>query len=267
MAGRPDENVRSPGARRRPLGEVTAELTTLLGNPDPGVRLGRAVDTLTSWLRQGVYDDLLVGLGDGMASGLQVGLGESGTDTVLRRAASATVLAEVIARDNTRSLVTSATVLQWGDRLATWLLRERDLCATVAGRGRADPIACGADALAALIDSPHLQHPEIAVILDVLAERVVTETDQQLSTTAADRLAAACLTGLRHDPMPQESLESWVQRIARAAVDAPASTSAGIRAFLGSLFVRLSLTTTAPSTRADLLLTVVTAIRESTDDL
>jgi len=81
----------------RPLDDLTAELTRMLGDPDPALRDGTAYPTLTTWLDRGVYDDLLAGLGDGMAMGLLVGLGEQDTDTVFRRSFSALVLGECIA--------------------------------------------------------------------------------------------------------------------------------------------------------------------------
>ena len=60
---------------------------------DPDARLhrprrratARPTPTLATWIDRGVYDDLLAGLGDGMAAGLRVGLGEHGH----RRASSA----------------------------------------------------------------------------------------------------------------------------------------------------------------------------------
>ncbi len=57
----------------------------MLGSPDPEQRDGIAYPALATWIDRGVYDDLLVGLGDGMAAGLTVGLGEDGTDSVFRR--------------------------------------------------------------------------------------------------------------------------------------------------------------------------------------
>src|SRR6476661_3931578 len=84
----------------RPLDDLTAELTRMLGSPDPAVRDGLAYPTLATWIDRGVYDDLLVGLGDGMAAGLRVGVGEIDTDTVFRRSFSVLVLAECIERDN-----------------------------------------------------------------------------------------------------------------------------------------------------------------------
>ena len=60
----------------RPLDDLTAELTTMLGSPDPALRDGTAYPALMTWIERGVYDDLLAGLGDGMATGLLVGIGE-----------------------------------------------------------------------------------------------------------------------------------------------------------------------------------------------
>ena len=59
----------------RPLGDLTAELTQILGDVDPARRDGTAYPMLATWVSRGVYDDLLAGLGDGMAAGLTTGLG------------------------------------------------------------------------------------------------------------------------------------------------------------------------------------------------
>ena len=64
----------------RPLADLTAELTTMLGSTDPVERDEFAYPILATWISEGVYDDLLAGLGDGMAAGLTQGLGEVDTD-------------------------------------------------------------------------------------------------------------------------------------------------------------------------------------------
>ena len=143
----------------RPLDDLTAELTRMLGDPDPALRDGTAYPTLATWIERGVYDDLLAGLGDGMAAGLRVGLGEQGTDTVFRRSFSALVLGECIARDNHRPLLPGGKILEWGDRLATWLLRERDLRGFVPGKGWAHAVAHGADTLGDPGQLPAPGHP------------------------------------------------------------------------------------------------------------
>src|SRR5690349_10964915 len=74
-----------------PLSDLTAELTELLGTPDSDLR-ELALDVICTWIERGVYDDLLPGLGDGIATGLTAGIGEHGTDSVFRRSFSALVV-------------------------------------------------------------------------------------------------------------------------------------------------------------------------------
>jgi hypothetical protein len=160
----------------RPLADLTAELTTMLGSTDPVERDEIAYPVLATWLSEGVYDDLLAGLGDGMAAGLTQGLGESETDSVFRRSFSALMLAECVARDNSVSRLPSDKILEWGDRVAGWLVRERDVRGFVAGKGWAHAVAHGADAIGVLADSPHLRLNELTVLLDVVADRMLIST-------------------------------------------------------------------------------------------
>ena len=151
----------------RPLDELTAELTAMLGSTRPEVRDGTAYPALATWIANGVYDDLLAGLGDGMVAGLSVGIGEDGTDTVFRRSFSALILGACIERDNEQHLLPGAKILEWGDRAATWFLTERDTRGYVDEKGWAHTVAHGADTLGALGESPHLAGPEHTVLLDI----------------------------------------------------------------------------------------------------
>ena len=227
----------------RPLGDLTAELTRMLGDPDPVLRDGTAFPTLATWVSRGVYDDLLGGLGDGMAAGLSTGLGARGDDSVFRRSFSALVLGACVARDNQRPLVPGGKILEWGDRLATWLLREEDLRGFVPGKGWAHAVAHGADSLGTLACSPHLHTPELTVLLDV-----------QL---------------LRRDLVPFSVVEPWVNRIAAAATHGPGedadpyARSANPEAFLRALYLQLAIGPRPPAVRSDLLLVLVEALRRS----
>lgn len=252
----------------RSLGDLTAELTTMLGSVEPAVRDGTAYPALATWIDRGVYDDLLRGLGDGMVAGLETGLGETGTDSVFRRSFSALVLAECLDRDNERHLLPGGKVLEWGDRLATWFLREQDTRGFVLGKGWAHAIAHGADALGVLGRSPHLGAPELTVLLDVLAERLLVPIDEPLQAGEPDRMAAATMRILRRDLVPIGDLESWAHHIA-AGADAhghggaaePYASAALPQAFLRALFVQLSLAPKAPAVRPDLLLVLIDALR------
>lgn len=254
----------------RPLDELTAELTRMLGDPNPALRDGTAYPTLTTWVGRGVYDDLLAGLGDGMAMGLRVGLGERDTDTVFRRSLSALVLGECIARDNLRPLLPGGKILEWGDRLATWLLRERDIRGFVPRKGWAHAVAHGADALATLANSPHLATPELTVLLDVVADRLLLPVDRLFSNGEPDRLAVVVMNVLRRNVVPLQVLEPWVARIAVAAATRssyddrdPFLVGGNAEAFLRALYLQLSLGSRPPQVRPDLVLVVVDALKST----
>ena len=257
----------------RPLDDLTAELTRMLGDPDPALRDGTAYPTLSTWVGRGVYDDLLSGLGDGMAMGLLVGLGDQDTDTVFRRSFSALVLRECIARDNLRPLLPGGKILEWGDRLATWLLRERDLRGWIPGKGWAHAVAHGADALATLASSPHLTTPELTVLLDVVADRLLLPVDDLFTTGEPDRLALATMQVLRRNVVPLRVLEPWVARIAAAAGARgsyddrdPFLVSGNAQAFLRALYLQLSLGSRPPQVRSDMLLVVIDALKRTNPD-
>ena len=254
----------------RPLDELTAELTRMLGDPDPQLRDRTAYPTLTTWVDRGVYDDLLAGLGDGMAVGLGVGLGEQGTDTVFRRSFSALVLGECIARDNRRTLLPGGKILEWGDRLATWILRERDLRGFIPGKGWAHAIAHGADALATLARSPHLATAELTVILDVIADRVLLPVDEPFTHGEPDRLAFASMEVLRRNVVPLRVLEPWVVRLAASARGRSSYrerdsylVGGNAEAYLRALHLQLSLAPHPPQQRSDLLLVVLDALKKT----
>ncbi|WP_435771240.1 DUF2785 domain-containing protein [Nocardioides sp. SYSU DS0651] len=251
-----------------PLSDLTAELTELLGHPDPRLREDVAVPVLSTWIARGVYDDLLTGLGDGIATGLSRGLGERDTDSVFRRSSCAVVLTDCIVRDIRQSLVPKDRAVDWVDRLATWLLAERDLRGHVPGKGWAKAVARGATALGAFAASPHCGRPELTVLLDVLGERVTTPVDAVWSAGEADQVAAATVQLLRRDLIPLEQVEEWATRIGARALGAdderhePDPTALNADAFLRALYLQLALGPEPPATRADLVLTLVLLLRE-----
>jgi hypothetical protein len=252
----------------RPLDDLTAELTRMLGSPDPQLRDGTAYPALATWTDRGVYDDLLAGLGDGMAAGLTVGLGEQGTDSVFRRSFSVLILGECIARDNAANLLPAAKLLEWGDRVATWYLRERDLRGFVPGKGWAHAIAHGADAIAALANSPHLGTNELTVLLDVLGDRLTMPVESLFVAGEPDRMAYATMAILRRNLVPLRVLEPWIARLgaaarARAGGRDPFLVRGNPEAFLRALYLQLALAPRPPDVRSDLLLVLVDVLKRT----
>ncbi len=253
----------------RPLAELTTELTTMLGSTDAHMRDGLAYPTLATWVDRGVYDDLIVGLGDGMAAGLTVGLGEQGTDSVFRRTFSVLVLAECIDRDNQETLVPAAKLLQWGDHIASWYLRERDVRGYVPGKGWAHAVAHGADAIGVLARSAQFGRNELTVLLDVIGDRVLAPVDAPFAHGEPDRMALATMTALRRNVLPLTVVEPWVARIAAGASLAaggeidPYLATANAQAFLRALHLQLAIAPNPPEIRPDLLLVVMSALRST----
>ncbi|QIX27479.1 DUF2785 domain-containing protein [Nocardioides sp. JQ2195] len=247
----------------RPLDELTTELTIMLGSADAHRRDETALRVLATWIRRGVYDDLLAGLGDGMVAGLAIGLGEVGTDTVFRRSCSALVLAVCLDRNLEVAELSPEKVLEWGDRLTGWFVREQDLRGWVPGKGRAHAIAHGADAVGALGRSPGLGVNELTVLLDVLADRILATTEQRLVHGEPDRLAVATLEILGRDLVPLSVLEPWVARIG-ASAGGHDETAIGFNAHacLRALHLHLTLGRRHPAVRADLVLALVDVLRD-----
>ncbi len=216
-----------------------------------------------------MYDDLISGLGDGMAAGLTVGLGEDGTDSVFRRAFSVLVLAECIDRNNKEDLVPAAKVMEWGDRVATWYLREKDVRGFVPDKGWAHTVAHGADAIGVLAESPHFGRNELTVMLDVIGDRVLTPVDAMYTHGEPDRMAMATMTVLRRNILPLSVVEPWVERLANGArlpvgsATDPFLPAANAESFLRALYLQVALSPSAPEIRSDLLLELVAALRST----
>lgn len=261
------DGLRVPAGRS--LVEMTEELTRMLGDPDPDVREGIAFPTLATWIDDGVYDDLLAGLGDGMCHGLDHGLGLREDDSVFRRSCSALVLTECLDRATVSGRVGADVVLRWGDRLMGWLAREQDLRDFVPGQGWAHAVAHGADALGALARSPHVGRLELTVILDVVADRLLTPTDTFFVAGEDDRLAQATMHVLRRDVLGLDVLEPWVARLAADAQPAgsvhqhPYRTAGNVQCYLRSLHLQLALGTDHPAVRTDLLLVLIAQLRRT----
>lgn len=256
----------------RSLVEMTEDLTRMLGDPDPEIRDGIAFPTMATWIDDGVYDDLLVGLGDGMCHGLDIGLGELESDTVFRRSFSALILTECIDRTTKAALGGPNVVLRWGDKVMGWYSRERDLRGFVPGKGWAHAVAHGADALGALARSPVMGRLELTVILDVIADRLLTPTEAFFVAGEGDRLAFATMHLLRRDILGIDVLEPWVARLAAGAVGRgsiarnPYLVAGNVQGYLRSLHLQLALSPAAsghPSVRSDLLLVLADRLRET----
>jgi hypothetical protein len=275
-----DNGARVPADK--PLDDLTHELFEMLGDPDPHVRDSLAYPVLATWISDGVYDDLLSGLGDGACVGLRSGLGREGDDSVFRRSFSALVLAAVVSRANITGTITPTHMLAWGDQAMTWFTRERDLRGFVNGKGWAHAVAHGADLLGQFARSFHFGVHELTVLLDVVADRILVPTAYRLHHGEDDRLAYAVMAVLHRNLVPAGVVEPWIARrgsalrAPRGAAEWPSPTAFNSQNFLRALHLQLAtgvraqdvpgdqvLFASPPRERADLILAVVEALRSA----
>ncbi|MFZ5850286.1 MAG: DUF2785 domain-containing protein [Actinomycetota bacterium] len=229
----------------RSLIEHTVELVDLLASPDAHLRDALACEVLATWVRRGVYDDLLPGLGDGMGRGLAAGLGDRGTDSVFRRSYSAVVLTAVLERDNTAHLLHPDVVLRWGDRGLHWFLTEQDLRGWAGAGGWAHVVSHGADLLAALARSRHLDRYGVGVVLDSLLSRLERTDGWLLRHGEEVRLAYATMAALQREPLDDAGLRAVFERAAALGSEpldgARADTRQNVLAWLRELHTQVLL--------------------------
>ncbi|MGI9156495.1 MAG: DUF2785 domain-containing protein [Marmoricola sp.] len=256
----------------RCLSDLTTELGDMLGDPDPAIRDELALPIFATWVSNGVYDDLLQRLGDGICTLMEQGAGEVSTDGVFQRSFAALVLAEIIERDTRAELLADRVVRGWGDRVAQWLVAEKDLRGFVPGKGWAHAVAHGADAIGALARSPRLHGAGLVILLDVVADRVLEPTPEFFVAGETDRLALAAMDALRRDLVDTEVLEPWLTRLAaRARPDNddlmhPYRVNGNVQSFLRAFYLQLSLAPERPAVRPDLLLALLERLRATNPD-
>ena len=249
--------------RDHSLPRLTGELGQMLGDPDPDVRDRIAITVLSTWVSTGVYDHLLGRLGSGLVEYLSEGLGSYGDDSVFKRSASARVLAEVIERDNRMTLLPAHDVRQWGDAIVHWWLAEKDLRGFVPQRGWSRPVAAGAQCAAALARSPHVRRRGLALLLDAVAERLLTPTPEIFAAGEPDALAEASVEILRRDLVDSATIELWLRRLGGRAVPVdddplhPMRVNGNVQSFLRALHLQLALGADRFESRADTLLALV----------
>ena len=186
------------------------ELLEMLASPDPELRDGFAYPILATWIQKGVFskDELRSILGI-LEQRLEVGLGETDTDTVFVRSFAVLTLA-VLVNNQTLSLEKTEihTLLEM---VLQYLERERDLRGFVQPGGWAHAVAHITDLLDEFAVNEHCQTPELENILNAIASKVTAKSvwlfneEDRLSFAAARVLGRglissdhilSCLQGL-----------------------------------------------------------------------
>jgi len=204
---------------------LASELSTLLGSPDPELRDDLAYSILAHWIhRNDLSTATMASLTDEWTSNLQIGLGESGTNSVLKRSFSALCLSEMAKKETRKPFLGSTRYHALLAQAITYLQAERDLRGYDNDLHWIHATAHTADLLAALAGSPMLSKDEGAAILRSIAARLST-APQVYTQGEQDRLAAAVVAVVRRNDFEPSNFDAWLAGIQHEDRDVWSSTT------------------------------------------
>lgn len=201
-----------------PNGESAAalahELSALLASPDPELRDDLAYSILAHWISRPnvLQPEQLLLLTDEWRENLKSGVGETGTNSVLKRSFSALCLASIAEREAKSPFLGAPRYHQLVADAVAYLQAERDLRGYDAKLGWIHATAHTADLLQALAASSLLTRDEQANILSAIAARL-TSAPQVYTQGEQDRLAQSVVAVIRKANFDAASFGAWVERL------------------------------------------------------
>ncbi len=172
-------------------GQLSDELSALLGSPDPEQRDGIAYTILTVWIYR------------------QRSLGP---DAVLRRSFSALMLSVVIARDDADPFLEAREFRRIFEEALEYLRKEQDVRGYDPRRGWMHSAAHTADLLKFLARSTQVTKDDQRAMLDAIAEKMRT-APAVFIYGEDERMARAVLSLVNRADFDQEGFRSWLMRI------------------------------------------------------
>jgi hypothetical protein len=233
---------------------LAVELSTLLASTDPELRDDLAYSILTNWIYRAslLKKSTLISLTDVWRTNLKDGLGETGTNSVLKRSFSALCLSSMANREAKAPFMGAERYHQLVAEAISYLQTERDLRGYDPKLHWIHATAHTADLLAALADSPQLTEPESMGILSAIAARLTT-VSEVYTQGEQDRLAAAVLAALRSSVFDPMKFGPWLTAVQNEDRDVWTKiTPESINRYqnhnylLQALFVRLALEADSP---------------------
>ena len=233
---------------------LSQEVSGLLSSPDPELRDELAYSILVRWIyRLNILStQQLIILTDEWRANLKSGLGEVGTNSVLKRSFSALCLSLMANREAKAPFMGAERYHQLVAESVAYLQAERDLRGYDAKLHWIHATAHTADLLAGLAQSSQLTKEEAARILDAVANRLATAPDVY-TQGEQDRLAAVVVSVIQRNDFDTATFDPWLARIKNEDSDVWTSTTPESLAryqnhnyMLQALTVRLSLEPDSP---------------------
>jgi hypothetical protein len=210
---------------------LAPELVDNLASADPELRDDLSETILTAW----IYRKKLLGPDDlrplvaTLRANLRAGIGETGTDTVLRRSFSALTLSIVAARDNEAPFLTRAEHAALLDAAIEYLRDERDLRGYDADRGWIHSAAHTSDLLKFLARSDNLPRDGQARILAALAAKN-RDAASAFVQGEDERMARVVISIVRRADFDRDAFTAWLDRVRESAAFPRDVSTASLRA-------------------------------------
>jgi Protein of unknown function (DUF2785) len=222
---------------------LAPELSMMLASPDPELRDDLAYSILAVWIQHDRFStNVLLSLTDEWRSNLKSGLGESETNSVLKRSFSALCLSEMARREAKSPFLGAGRYDSLVAEAIDYLQAERDLRGYDPTLHWIHATAHTADLLAALADSPLLTKQNAAQMLRAIDTRLTT-APQVYTQGEQDRLAAAAVSVIRRKDFDKANFDSWLADLEREDRDVwPATTPAALARYQNHTYLLQALT-------------------------
>lgn len=193
---------------------LAQELTSYFASPDPELRDELAYSILDVWIvyRNHLSTPELLSLLDQWQDNLRSGIGETSTDSVLKRSFSALSLAALAERDLKSPFFTEDRFRALLDRTLAYLQDERDLRGFDPTKGWIHATAHTADLLAFLAANPLLKVQDQSRILLGVSQRL-SSAHQIFSFGEQDRLANVISTIVARKDFDAAAFHQWLTRL------------------------------------------------------
>ena len=192
---------------------LAEELSAMLASSDPELRDDLAYSILSRWMYRGKLNaDDLRKLADEWVVNLKDGIGEAGTNSVLKRSFSALCLTSIAERDLKAPFLGESRYHQLVAAALDYLQSELDLRGYDAKVGWIHATAHTSDLLQALAGNSMLTADEEARILDGIALRL-SSAPEVYSQGEQDRVAQAVVAVIRRPDFKADLFDAWLAHL------------------------------------------------------
>jgi hypothetical protein len=193
---------------------LVTEAVSFLGSADSAWRddVGYGVVAACAYGRQALSPEERRALVATLSANLRQGIGESGTDSVLRRSFSALDLSVLAAAELQQPALDAAGYGRLLDDALAYLRDERDLRGLEPRVGWIHAAAHTADLLKFLARDPRFEAADQARLLDAVWSKLTAAGTPVFTHNEDERLAAAIASVVRRSDFDAKAFDAWLER-------------------------------------------------------